>query len=679
MSELLLELFSEEIPARMQKRAGEELLRFVCNSLKKADLEFYSATAYVTPRRITLIVTGLPKKQPDVKDERKGPQVGAPEQAMNGFINSLPEGTQIEERDLKGKTFCFAVIDKKGEATVDLLKEGIDTALFFMASSWPKSMRWGKNTVRWARPLHSIACVLDGTIIPVALGPITASNVSFGHRFLAPEVFAIKDFADYKVKLENGKVMLDAADRCKKIKAEANALAQAVGLTLSDDPDLLDEVSGLVEWPVTFMGVIDDEFMVLPCEVLTAAMRGHQKYFSTVNVDGQLAPKFIFVSNMEADDGGKAIVAGNERVLRARLSDAKFFWDQDCKEGLESFLPKLEGVVFHAKIGSVLEKVERMTVLAGSLSASILGADLKTVERAAKLSKADLVTRMVGELPELQGLMGRYYALGSGEDVNVADAIADHYSPVGPNDNCPSKPASIAVALADKIDTLVGFWTIDEKPTGSKDPFALRRAALGVIRLIIENNMRLSLLDVFSTAGGKDVAFDLLSFFGDRLKVHLREKGVRHDLIDAVFSLGEDDLVLVLARVEALDEFLSCDDGANLLVAYTRAANILKIEEKKDGKTYMGDPNPALLEEAGEKALYKKLKDMGPKITASILEEKYSEVMTELASARSEVDAFFDKVTVNSDQPELRKNRLNMLSCIRRALDEVADFSKIEG
>jgi glycyl-tRNA synthetase beta chain len=679
MSELLLELFSEEIPARMQKRAGEELLRLVCNSLKKVDLEYYSAAAYVTPRRITLTVTGLPKKQPDVKDERKGPQVGAPEQAMNGFISSIPKGAQIEERDLKGKTFCFAVIDKKGEATVDLLKGGIETALASMATSWPKSMRWGENTLRWARPLHSIACVLDGSIIPVELGPITASNVSSGHRFLAPKAFAIKDFADYKVKLENAKVMLDAADRCKKIKADADALAQVEGLMLSEDPDLLDEVSGLVEWPVTLIGDIDDEFMALPPEILMAAMRGHQKYFSTLNVDGQLASKFIFVSNMQADDGGKAIVAGNERVLRARLSDAKFFWDQDCKEGLENFLPKLESLVFHAKLGSVLEKVERMTALAGSLSASILGADLKTVERAAKLSKADLVTGMVGELPELQGLIGRYYALGSGEDVNVADAIADHYSPAGPNDSCPSKPASVAVALADKIDTLVGFWTIDEKPTGSKDPFALRRAALGVIRLIIENNLRLSLLDVFTMAGGKDVAFGLLSFFGDRLKVHLREKGVRHDLIDAVFSLGEDDLVLVLARVDALDEFLSCDDGANLLGAYTRSANILRIEEKKDGKSYMGNPDPALLEEVGEKALYKKLEDMGPKIAASILEEKYTEVMIELAGARSEIDSFFDKVTVNSDQPKLRKNRLNMLSYIRRALDEVADFSKIEG
>jgi len=679
MPELLLELLSEEIPARMQKRASDDLKRLVCDGLKKAGLDLDSAVAYATPRRLTLVVTGLPEKQPEVKGERKGPQTSAPEMAVNGFKSSLPEGTKIEERELKGKTFYFAVIDKKGEATVDVLKDVIEMALSAMATSWPKSMRWGQNTVRWARPLHSIVCLFNCTVIPVVLGPVMASDKSSGHRFLAPELFAVKDFNDYKAKLENAQVMLDAGERREKIKAEAEALAKAEGLTLRDDLALLDEVAGLVEWPVTLIGDIDNEFMAVPPEVLIAAMRGHQKYFSTLNADGQLAAKFIFVSNMVADDGGKAIIVGNERVLRARLSDAKFFWDQDRKELLESRLSKLFGVVFHAKLGSMLDKVKRMTALAGYLSASIPGADLKTVERAAKLSKADLVTGMVAELPELQGLMGRYYALGSGEDADVADAIADHYSPAGPNDNCPSKPTSVAVALADKIDTLVGFWTIDEKPTGSKDPFALRRAALGVIRLIIENNMRLSLLDVFATAGGKDVASDLLSFFGDRLKVHLKEKGVRHDLIDAVFALGEDDLVVILARVDALGEFLSCDDGANLLVAYARAASILKIEEKKDGKSYTGNPDPALLEEVGEKALFKKLMDIGPKIAASIAEEKYTEVMVELASARSEIDAFFDKVTVNADQLELRENRLNMLSYIRRALDEVADFSKIEG
>jgi len=679
MSELLIELLSEEIPARVQKFASQELLRLVCDGLKKADLEFYSAMAYATPRRLALVVKGLPKKQLDVKDERKGPQTGAPEKAMNGFKNSLPKGTLIEERDLKGKTFYFAVIDKKGEATVDLLKGVIDTALLAMSNSWPKSMRWGVNTVRWVRPLHSIVCILNGTVIPVVLGPVLASNKSAGHRFLAPKFFAVKDFTDYEAKLNNAKVVLDATKRREKIKTEAQALAKAKGLILSNDPSLLDEVAGLVEWPVTLMGDIDDEFMVLPPEILIAAMRGHQKYFTTLKVDGQLASKFIFISNMEVDNGSKAIVIGNERVLRARLSDTKFFWDQDRKKGLESYLPKLAGVVFHAKLGSLLEKTERMITLVGVLAPNIPGAELKTVERAARLSKVDLVTGMVGELPELQGLIGRYYALDNGEDVEVANAIADHYSPVGPSDSCPSNPISIAIALADKIDTLAKFWAINEKPTGSKDPFALRRAALGVIRLIVENNLRLSLLDVFAIAGGKDVAVDLLAFFADRLKVYLKEKGVRQDSIDAVFAMGEDDLVKILARVDALDQFLDCDDGANLLVAYKRAANILKIEEKKDGKSYTKNPDPALLEEAEEKVLYEKLMDIVPKISAYIAEEKYTEVMTELASGRSEIDSFFDTVTVNAEQLKLRENRLNLLSYIRQALDEVADFSRIGG
>jgi glycyl-tRNA synthetase beta chain len=510
-------------------------------------------------------------------------------------------------------------------------------------------------------------------------GPVKASDRSSGHRFLAPKFFSVKDFADYKAKLYNAKVMLDASERCKKIKAESEALVQAEGLVLSDDSRLLDEVTGLVEWPITLMGNIDDEFMVLPPKVLIAAMRGHQKYFSTLNVDGKLASKFIFISNIEVADGSNAIVIGNERVLRARLSDTKFFWDQDRKDNLESYLPKLAEVIFNAKLGSMLEKTERMATLANFLSAYIPDAKTENVERAARLSKADLVTGMVGELPELQGLMGRYYALETGEDIDVADAIADHYSPVGPCDSCPSKPVSVAVALADKIDTLVKFWTIEEKPTGSKDPFALRRAALGVIRLIIENNLRLSLLEVFAVAGGEDVASELLSFFADRMKVHLREKGVRQDLIDAVFALGEDDIVRMLARVNALDEFLNCDDGANLLAAYKRAANILKIEEKKDGKNYMDIPDPALLKEYDEKVFFKKLMAVGPRITAYIAEEKYKKVMMELAKVRSEMDSFFDNVTVNDQQPDLRENRLNLLSYFRRALDEVADFSNIGG
>jgi glycyl-tRNA synthetase beta chain len=709
MPELLLELFSEEIPARMQKRAADDLQRLVCDGLKKAGLGFDSAAAYATPRRLVLVVDGLPDKQPDVKDERKGPQVGAPEQALNGFLGSLGGLTldDCEQREVKGKTFYFAVIDKKGLPTAKVLKDLIDAALTAIAASWPKSMRWGENTIRWARPLHSICCLLDGAIVPVELGPVTASNTSNGHRFLSPGSFTVKDFADYKASLLDAKVMLDAAERREKIRSDADALAKAEGLSIKVDEGLLDEVAGLVEWPVTLMGDIDDEFMAVPPEVLIAAMRGHQKYFSTLDKDGKLASKFIFVSNMEAADAGKAIVAGNERVLRARLSDTKFFWDQDRNQGLEARLPKLAGVVFHAKLGSVLEKVERMTALAGALSAHIPGAEVETVERAAKLSKADLVTGMVGELPELQGLMGRYYALEGDENENVADAIADHYSPAGPADACPSKPASVAVALADKIDTLTGFFAINEKPTGSKDPFALRRAALGVIRLIIENNLRLSLGKVFAetvaeymsqdnadvqagmTSGDASVATagfdawhmpDLLAFFADRLKVHLKEQGVRHDLIDAVFALGEDDLVRILARVEALGDFVTSDDGANVLVAYKRAANILKIEEKKDGQSYDQEPDSTRKADQDEEAaLLAALLSVEKDVEAHLAGEDFTAAMSEMAKLRRPLDAFFDEVTVNSDDAQTRQYRLQLLSKIRMVMGAVADFSKIEG
>ncbi|MBC8445235.1 MAG: glycine--tRNA ligase subunit beta [Rhodospirillaceae bacterium] len=707
MSELLLELFSEEIPARMQKRAADDLQRLVCEGLKKADLEFDNATAYATPRRLTLVIDGLPEKQPDVKDERKGPQVGAPEQALKGFLGSLADLTldDCEQRDVKGKTFYFAVIDKKGKPTGDVLKEVIDTAMVNMAGSWPKSMRWGSNTIRWARPLHSILCLLDGAVIAVELGPLEASDSSNGHRFLSPEPFGVSDFADYKSKLLTNKVMLDAIERREKIQVDAEALAKAEGLSVKINEGLLDEVAGLVEWPVTLMGDIDAEFMDVPPEVLIAAMRGHQKYFSTLDKDGNLASKFIVVSNMESDDGGKAIVAGNERVLRARLSDTKFFWDQDRQQGLEARLPKLAGVVFHARLGSVLEKVERLTALAGALSAQIPDAQVDKVERAAKLCKADLVTGMVGELPELQGLMGRYYALETGESPAVADAIADHYSPAGPADACPSKPTSIAVALADKIDTLVGFFAIDEKPTGSKDPFALRRAALGVIRLIIENNLRLSLGKVFAetvadymnqdnadiqagmtTNGDATTGLDawhmpdLLAFFADRLKVHLKEKGVRHDLIDAVFALGEDDLVRVLSRVDALGDFIASDDGANLLVAYKRAANILKIEEKKDGRSYDQEPDgERKAEQDEEAALLAALLTVQTDVGKHLESEDFSAAMSEMAKLRGPLDAFFDEVTVNSDDKETRQYRLQLLSKIRSVMGAVADFSKVEG
>ncbi|NQV46606.1 MAG: glycine--tRNA ligase subunit beta, partial [Rhodospirillaceae bacterium] len=617
MPELLLEILSEEIPARMQKRAAEDLKRLVGAGLKEAQLDFQSINAFVTPRRLALVVTGLPEAQPDIKEEKKGPQVGAPEQAMAGFNKSLPDGAVVEERDVKGKMFHFAVIDKKGGDTADVLKDVLGVAVNAMA--WPKSMRWGAEPKRWVRPMHSILCLFAGKPVAVAYGNVTAADSTSGHRFLKPEPFKVKDFADYKAKLFDAKVMLDADERRTLIHRNADDLAKSTGLTVRPDQGLLDEVTGLVEWPVVLMGDIDDAFMDVPPEVLIAAMRGHQKYFSLLDADGNLAPKFIMVANMETADDGKVIVAGNERVLRARLADARYFWDQDRKVSLASRAPKLQSIVFHAKLGTLDEKVDRIQALATELAVHIPDADKDRVRSAARLAKADLVTGMVAEFPELQGLMGRYYALNDGENENVADAIAEHYSPAGPNDMCPSKPVSVAVALADKIDSLVGFWAIDEKPTGSKDPFALRRAALGVIRLIVENNLRLSLFNVFGTAFdlylkrymGKafaipkeNVAVDLLAFFGDRLIVQQKELGTRDDLIKAVFSVkGEHDLVRALARVEALGDFVASDDGANLLTAYSRAANILKIEEKKDGVSFDAKADEKGLVEADEKAL----------------------------------------------------------------------------
>ncbi len=681
MSELLLELLSEEIPAKMQKPASENLKRLISVGLENASLKFDSVKTFSTPRRLSIVFSGLPDKQPDLKEERKGPQVGASEQAIAGFLGSI-SGLKLSDcvqRDVKGKIFYYAVLDKKGESTAKVTKSVIETALRTLANSWPKSMRWGSGTLRWARPLHSILCLLDGVVVPVKLGALKATANTFGHRFLAPEKIDVVCFSDYQIKLKSARVLLNREERRQKIENDANLLAKSKGLSLRADEDLLDEVTGLVEWPFTLMGSIDTDFMSLPPEVLIAAMRGHQKYFSTLNDEGELASKFIFVSNMEASDDGKAIIAGNERVLRARLSDAKFFWDQDRKTGLESRLSSLKGLVFHAKLGSVFDKVGRMESLARLLCPMVSEVDVEIACRAAKLSKADLVTGLVTELPELQGLMGSYYATESGEHESVSSAIAHHYSPVGPSDICPSDPTSVIVALVDKIDTLVNFWLIGEKPTGSKDPFALRRAAIGVIRLITENKLRLPLLEVFTMAGGEEIGPDLLSFFADRLKVYLKEKGVRYDLIDAVFALGEDDLVLVIQRVDALAEFLHGDDGSSLLVAYKRAANILKIEEKKDGKSFDEEPQVSLLEEPGERALYEKLISIRPNISSLIVKEDFTKVMIELVSTRFEIDSFFDEVTVNASRTDLRENRLCILSYFRRAFDEVADFSIIEG
>ncbi len=697
MPELLLEILSEEIPARMQARAADDLKRLVTDGLKSAGLEFTSAQSYVTPRRLCLVIDGLPEKQPDVSEERRGPNVNAPEQAINGFKGSLPEGAKIEERETPKGMFLFALVDTKGAATADVLPGLLSKAMNDLP--WPKSMRWATYPGRWVRPVHSMICVFGGTGIPAVLGEITASNTTVGHRFLAPAPFEVEDFADYKSKLLKAKVMLDPAERRAKIEADAKALCEKGGCSLKDDPGLLDEVTGLVEWPVVLMGTIDDQFMDLPDEVLSTSMRSHQKYFSTLDKSGKLANRFIVVANTETKDGGKQVIAGNERVLRARLSDAKFFWDQDRAAKLESRVDALKDRVFHAKLGNLLEKVDRIEKLSvfacGLLGQAIINSPpnryvnpksfVEAVTKAVKLSKADLSTGMVGEFPELQGVMGRYYAQHDGEDAAVCDAVAEHYSPLGPNDACPTNPVSVCVALADKIDTLVGFFAIDEKPTGSKDPYALRRAALGVIRLIIENKLRIPLRAVFKEAivfgsYADDPTEALMSFFADRLKVHLREQGVRHDLIDAVFALGgEDDLVRLINRVEALQGFLKTEDGENLLTAYRRAANILRAEEKKDGVSYNDAPDPGLLTDDAEKALADALDHAKPAIDNALAAEDFVAAMQALAGLRKPVDTFFDDVTVNADDAALRVNRLKLLNGIRASLDGVADFSKIEG
>ncbi|WP_404323340.1 glycine--tRNA ligase subunit beta [Azospirillum doebereinerae] len=694
-NEFLVEFFSEEIPARMQARAAEDLKRLVTERLTANGLTFTKAEAHSTPRRLALVVDGLPERTADVREEKKGPRVGSPEQAVAGFLKSagLTSLDQCEQRDTGKGVFYFAVAEKKGRETAGVLAELIPAVMAELP--WPKSMRWGTGTVRWVRPLHSIVAVFGGRVLDGGFdlggtqGRIAFGNATRGHRFLAPDAFTVESFADYQEKLRAAKVVLDREERKAKIKADAEALAAKEGLTLSPDDALLEEVAGLVEWPVVLIGSIDESFMDVPSEVLITSMRTHQKYFAALDKAGTMAPRFIVVANTETVDGGKAVVAGNERVLRARLSDAKFFWDQDRKTKLEARLPALEKITFHAKLGTVAEKVARVQALAAGIARTI-GADADAASRAALLSKADLVSEVVGEFPEVQGIMGRYYALGQGESAEVADAIANHYKPLGPSDSCPTAPVSVAVALADKIDTLVGFFAIDEKPTGSKDPYALRRAALGVIRLVLENGLRLPLSAVFAaahgayTAGGfapvAAVSGDLTAFFADRLKVVLREQGVRHDLVDAVFALGGgDDLVRLLARVKALQAFVGSDEGANLLAAYKRASNIVRIEEKKDGASFDQPVDAARLAVPEEQALAAALNGASATAKPLLDAEDFAGTMAALAALRGPVDAFFEKVTVNAEDKDLRVNRLRLLTQIRTTLNAVADFSKIEG
>ena len=683
MPELLLEILSEEIPARMQAKAADDLKRLVTDALKEAGLEFSHANAFSTPRRLALVVDGLPAQTLDMKRERKGPKMDASEQAVAGFKHSLPEGAAIKEQETPKGYIFFATWEEAGRDARDVLVECLPDAL--RGLPWPKSMRWATHDMRWVRPIESLIALFDGAPVAFEFGAVTTGVETRGHRFLAGGTFTVSNFAHYKSKLLDFKVMLDPVARRELITTDSVKLAQAEGLILKDDPGLLTEVTGLVEWPVVYMGTIDDAFMDLPAEVLITSMKKHQKYFSCLEPDGNLANRFIVVANTETTDGGTEVVAGNERVLRARLSDAKFFWNTDRKTPLEDKALALKDRVFHAKLGSVAEKVARMEALAVDLAQYVPGADVDLARRAAQLAKADLSSGMVAEFANLQGIMGRYYALNDGEPEAVAEAIAEHYAPQGPNDTCPTAPVSVCVALADKIDSLVGFFAIDEKPTGSKDPFALRRAALGVIRLILENEIRLPLIEAFAKSreliGTDDnPADELMAFFADRLKVHLRERGILHDRIDAVFALGgEDDLVRLLTRVDALMKFLRTADGENLLTAYRRATNILTIEEKKDGRTYDGEVRLDQFAQTEETDLHAGLSDAGTAIANALANEDFAAAMKAVAALRGPVDAFFDQVTVNTDDKSLRENRLKLLNQIRSALDGVADFSKIEG
>ena len=689
MPELLLELLSEEIPARMQARAAEDLRALVTKGLEAAGLGFDSAEAFATPRRLALVVRGLPARQPDRTVERKGPKADAPAKAIEGFLKSVGMARdQVVERETDKGPVLFAVMEETGRPTEAVAGDAVAAAI--TGFHWPKSMRWGAGDAVWVRPLQGCLAVFGGARLHRDVGHgIAAAGTTVGHRFLAPAPFEVSGFDEYRDKLRAAYVVLDAGERKRIILEGAEDLAKNEGLRLRQDSGLLDEVAGLVEWPVPLIGTIDEKFLGLPAEVLVTAMRTHQRYFALETAAGALAPRFVVVAGTQAKDGGKAIVAGNERVLRARLADAEFFWNQDRRTTLASKAPALGEIVFHEKLGTVDAKVDRVQALAGEIAGWVPGADRDKVRSAARLAKADLVTGMVGEFPELQGIMGRYYALHDGESAEVAEAVADHYAPAGPDDRCPSAPVSVALALADRIDTLVGFWAIGEKPTGSKDPFALRRAALGVIRLVLENRLSVPLLAAFDTAASnfpKEVPFDpdkardLLAFFADRLKVHLREKGVRHDLIAAVFALtGEDDLVRLLARVDALAKFLGGEDGADLLTAYRRAANIVRIEERKDSKEYSGEADPGLLREDGEKALAAALADARKTLTAALAAQDFAGAMAALAALRTPVDAFFDRVTVNADDAPLRENRLKLLSRITTTLEQVADFSRIEG
>lgn len=746
MPELLIELFSEEIPARMQRRAADDLRRLMTDALVEAGLTYASAGSFATPRRLALAVEGLSPQSPATREERKGPRTDAPDKAIEGFLRSTGLTLdQLERRpEKKGEAF-FAVIEKPGRPAEEIVAETL--ARTIADFPWPKSMRWGAGSLRWVRPLHSIICLLTdeagARIVPVQVGGIAAGDTTRGHRFMAPGPIRVTGFEDYAAKLQAAKVMLDPAERMAAIRQEAEGLAFARGWQLVADDALLAEVAGLVEWPVPLMGAIEARFLDLPPEVLRTSMKEHQKFFSARNPKTGRIEGFVTVANIEAEDGGDAILRGNQRVLAARLSDAAFFWENDLREakaGMATWEEAQKHVTFHAKLGSEADRTARIAALARELAPAV-GADPDEAERAARLAKLDLRSGMVGEFPELQGVMGRYYLRAAGETDAVADAARDHYAPRGPEEAVPSAPVSVAVALADKLDVLTGFWAIDEKPTGSKDPFALRRAALGVIRLVLGNGVRQPLIEVMKGVliqhalqaavegrvsiredDGGDInleifrlvdrahpieasevraafeagelftgyvqqlpplgllAADLLAFLHDRLKVHLREQGIRHDVIDAVLALpGNDDLVLVVARATALSDMLKTPDGENLLLGLKRAANLLAQAEERDGVEYSFGPDPKLAQTEEERAIFAALDEAEPEIRRATEAEDFPAAMTAIAGLRAPIDAFFDTVQINTDNAIIRRNRLNLLHRIREAGRGIADFARIEG
>ncbi len=757
MPDLLIELFSEEIPARMQAKAADDLKRMVTDGLVEAGLTYASAGAFHTPRRLALSVEGLTAASRDTVEERKGPRTDAPEKALEGFLRSTGlTRDQLEIRDEKKGQAYFARITHEGRSAQAIVAEVLDAAI--RNFPWPKSMRWGAGDLRWVRPLHSILCILTdeqgAQVVPMQIEGIEAGAATRGHRFMGPDAFTVSSFEDYETKLKRARVMLRAEERAETIWSEASSQAFAQGLALVEDRGLLDEVSGLVELPVVLMGEIGEEFLDLPPEVLQTSMKEHQKFFSVRDPRSGKITRFVTVANIETPDHGATILAGNGKVLAARLSDAKFFWENDLRiveaGGLEAMVEGLSNVTFHNKLGSQSARIARIAALAREIAPQV-SADADDAEKAARVAKADLRSEMVGEFPELQGLMGRYYAQAQGLSPEIAAAAQEHYQPLGPSDAVPSAPVSVAVALADKLDTLAGFWAIDEKPTGSKDPFALRRAALGVIRLVLSNGLRLKLSELVAFSyrrtvislvqadrawvlegehegdehwvfgagtfigeaepvkreeaelfklidqceislnvvpgekseriiASEAVSNDLLSFFHDRLKVHLRAEGIPHDVIDACIAMpGNDDLTLLVARAEALAAFLKTEDGTNLTQGFKRANNILTQAEEKDGVEYSYGADAKFAESAEEKALFAALDGAQPKIDAAMASEDFGAAMGAMASLRAPIDAFFEAVQVNADNQVLRRNRLNLLSRIRATCGAVADLTKIEG